>query len=59
VGKSEITQVDVHRGDLARRASVHHIDLRALHLGKSVGKCRDIPDRQGYLRRLQQYQRKQ
>lgn len=35
-GNSEIPQVDAHRGDLARRASVHHIDLRALHLGKSV-----------------------
>jgi hypothetical protein len=36
-GNGEIPQVDSHRGDLARRASVHHIDLRALHLGKSVG----------------------
>ena len=36
-GNSEIPRVDARRGDLDRRASVHHIDLRALHLGKSVG----------------------
>ena len=36
-GNSEIPQVDARRGDLVRRASVNHIDLRALHLGKSVG----------------------
>jgi hypothetical protein len=36
-GNSEIPQVDSRRGDLVRRASVHHIDLRALHLGKGVG----------------------
>ena len=36
-GNSETPRVDAHRDDLARRASVHHIDLRALHLGKSVG----------------------
>jgi hypothetical protein len=36
-GNSEIPRVDARREDLARRASVHHIDLRALHLGKSVG----------------------
>lgn len=34
---SEIPLVDARRGDLAQRASVHHIDLRALHLGKGVG----------------------
>ncbi len=36
-GNSEIPRVDVRREDLVRRASVHHIDLRALHSGKSVG----------------------
>ncbi|KAF8497250.1 hypothetical protein F5888DRAFT_1831648 [Russula emetica] len=36
-GNSETPRVDARRGDLVRRASVHHIDLRALHLGKSVG----------------------
>jgi hypothetical protein len=36
-GNSEIPWLDARRGDLVRRASVHHIDLRALHLGKSVG----------------------
>lgn len=36
-GNSEIPRVDARRGNLDRRASVHHIDLRALHLGKSVG----------------------
>ncbi len=35
-GNSEIPRVDARREDLVRRASVHHIDLRALHLGKSV-----------------------
>ena len=36
-GNSEIPLVDARLGDLARRASVHHIDLRALHLSKSAG----------------------
>jgi hypothetical protein len=36
-GNSETPWVDVRREDLVRRASVHHIDLRALHSGKSVG----------------------
>ena len=36
-GNSEIPRVDARRGDLVRRASAHHIDLRALHSGKSVG----------------------
>jgi hypothetical protein len=36
-GNSEIPRVDARRGDLVRRASAHHIDLRALHLSKSVG----------------------
>lgn len=35
-GDSEISWVDARPGDLVRRASVHHIDLRALHLGKST-----------------------
>lgn len=36
-GNGEIPKIDGRQGDLVRRASVHHIDLRALHLGKSVG----------------------
>ena len=35
---NEIPRVNARMGDLVRRASVHHIDLRALHLGKSVRK---------------------
>jgi hypothetical protein len=36
-GNSDIPLVDARLGDPTRRASVHHIDLRALHLGKSAG----------------------
>ncbi|KAI0003418.1 hypothetical protein BJV74DRAFT_813765 [Russula compacta] len=36
-GDSEVPRTDARREKLLRRASVQHIDLRALHSGRSVG----------------------
>ncbi|KAI0247063.1 hypothetical protein BJV78DRAFT_1248691 [Lactifluus subvellereus] len=35
-----VPRVDIHSEELARRASVQHIDLRVLHSGKSTGPSR-------------------